>query len=270
MRPNGSQPANGSAPSRLEGNCEPAQPRFKRPNSTHSTDRRTARHTTTVWPSHTHPYYAPAIVAALAASIGMTVGSLGPWVTLLLSVNGLEAGGCGVITLSLGTLSGAAILALLLWPHSVIGPRWTVPVAWGAAVAGTACLASIVPILMSIETAPVTTFMDLSISPEVGWGLWLVIVCAAALCASAAFIATQVGQHLDRLEPGQRRHHLWTNGWRTAAITAATLLLSATIIYVFARSVTAAADPLPAPTTRSNFLVTEGDSTSPTNGLRAT
>lgn len=67
-------------------------------------------------PLSTEPYYRPTLIAAMAASLGVIVGTLGPWATIVVfTVNGLETSWWGITTLTLGALCGVVLLVVLFW-----------------------------------------------------------------------------------------------------------------------------------------------------------
>jgi hypothetical protein len=95
----------------------------------------------TEWPRNAASYYRPTLFVALAASAGVVVGSIGPWVHILMfSVDGLDFGNWGVATSILGAASGIALFTALFWASTPFDSRWAVPVVWGVVVAGLACL----------------------------------------------------------------------------------------------------------------------------------
>jgi hypothetical protein len=89
------------------------------------------------WPPNAKPSYRPTLIAAIAASAGVVIGSLGPWAAVVLfTINGLDASWWGVTTLMAGALAAAALVLLLFWSHTTFAPRWSVAPAWLAAVLG--------------------------------------------------------------------------------------------------------------------------------------
>jgi hypothetical protein len=121
------------------------------------------------WPPDAEPYYRPSLIAAIAARVGVMVGTIGPWVTaLIITVTGLDAGNWGIAALTLGAISCVALLIELLWPRTPFNPRWAVPLAWAAAVAGVACLVYAVPFLIRIMTIPKANFFGIPIGAGSG------------------------------------------------------------------------------------------------------
>jgi hypothetical protein len=98
------------------------------------------------------PDYRPLVIAAIGASVGVMVGSVGQWVTaVMFAVNGLDWGEWGITALTLGAFSGIAMTIEFCWPRNV---RWGVPITWAVAVAGVALLSYAVPFGVRIMTLP--------------------------------------------------------------------------------------------------------------------
>jgi hypothetical protein len=167
--------------------------------------------------------------------VGVIVGSLGPWAhVVVFSLNGLDAGYWGAATLILGALSGVVLLSELAWARASFNPRWAVPVAWGVAVAGVACLTIALPVLIRFMTVPKESFFGLPVGPEVGWGLWLLTVSAAMLCVTASIVATQIAKNIELLQPGGQSTTSWANGWRGVAIIASVVIaISGTAYFAY-------------------------------------
>jgi hypothetical protein len=108
------------------------------------------------------------------------VGTIGPWVTaLIITVTGLDAGNWGIAALTLGAISCVALLIELLWPRTPFNPRWAVPLAWAAAVAGVACLVYAVPFLIRIMTTPKISLASRLARGRVGIVAACILVCGA-------------------------------------------------------------------------------------------
>jgi hypothetical protein len=186
------------------------------------------------WPQgqspNANPYHRGSVITALAASAGVIVGSLGPWVhVMLFSVGGLDFGNWGIATLILGSVSGVALLNELYWLRGPATPRWAVPVAWAAAVAGLACVTDAVMNIVRLMTIPKGNFLGASIGPEVGWGLWLLVFAAASLAVASTIVALQVAKRLNLNWPPVPTS--WTNGWRWGAIVASAVIVISAIVY---------------------------------------
>src|SRR5690242_9992536 len=107
------------------------------------------------WPVNAKPFYRPTLIAAIAAAVGVMIGSLSPWVSaFIFTINGLDTGFWGVMTLTLGAVSALVLLLVLFWGVTPFDPRWAVPLAWSELVSGAACLTAGVVILVRVLTAP--------------------------------------------------------------------------------------------------------------------
>lgn len=130
--------------------------------------------------------YRPNIVAGLVACLAIVVGSLGPWATSLsFGVAGTE--GDGVITLVLAAGAAAALFAIhARGGITKFGDRWLAPVA-GVGVLGIGIVDA-----MEVNGNEVE-FMNTMVSTGIGWGLWVVLLSAAALSVSSWVVARIVG-----------------------------------------------------------------------------
>jgi hypothetical protein len=175
-------------------------------------------------------YQRGSVITALAASAGVIVGSLGPWVhVMLFSAGGVDFGNWGIATLILGAVSGLALLNELYWLRGPATPRWAVPVAWAAAVAGLACVTVAVMNIVRLMTIPKENFLGASIGPEVGWGLWLLVFAAASLAVASTIVALQAAKRLNLNWPPSPT--TWTNGWRWGAIVTSAVIVISAIVY---------------------------------------
>lgn len=135
-------------------------------------------------PPVTAPKHRPMLIGALAASAGVIIGSIGPWVTFLgISVGGTE--GDGVITLILGALAAAALGTLLA---RTAPPRFGLQ--WAGTAVGAICLAVAIYDMANLSTED-EEFFGQMIGPDIGWGLWLLLLSSIALCATATIAAIQ-------------------------------------------------------------------------------
>lgn len=156
--------------------------------------------------------YLPTVIAALAASVGIVIGS-GPWASRAwITANGATASACwpGGTTFLLGAVAGIASFTLLNRAKTGSGTRWLGPLAWIAAVAGLVCL-----LIAIISIVNVTSTSHQLVGVQVDWGLRLVAVSAVVLCATASVAVAQVG---TVTEPSRA-------GMRTAIAIAAVILL---------------------------------------------
>ena len=143
------------------------------------------------------PLYLPNLVAGIAASVGVIVGSIGPWASVLAFTKN-AVGGDGTITLILGIACGIALFTLFNLGRTGAGLRWLAPTARGVAVAGLACLGIAINDISKILSTPVADFFGVTIRAQVDWGLWMVAISSAALFVTAAVVAVQVGKAKSR------------------------------------------------------------------------
>jgi hypothetical protein len=184
------------------------------------------------WPPNAKSSYRPSLIAAIAASAGVVIGSTGPWATVILfTINGLDTSWWGVTTLTAGALAASSLVLLLFWSRTTFAPRWSVPPAWLATVLGVCCFSMSLPFLIRLLTSPRTDFFGLKIGPGVGWGLWLLTVSSAVLAVAAAAVATHVSEAVERLTPLGQSPTSWTQSWRRAAIVASAVIVLTSILY---------------------------------------
>ena len=162
------------------------------------------------------PYYLPNLVAAMVASVGVVVGSVGPWATVaeLLTKNGAWLH--GTITLVLGAVAGIASFTLLNRARAGVSPRSLLVLAWVAPIAGLICL-----VIAAIDIHYVATAGEMV---QIGWGLWMVTICSAALGITAAVVAMQVGKRSEGSE-----------AWTRTVITIAALVVLGGVVYFTTR-----------------------------------
>lgn len=176
------------------------------------------------------PFYLPNVIAAIVASVGIVVGSIGLWASVqaptgTLTVAGMDfRGNWGLVALIIGAVAAVALFAQVNWGRTTINLRWAVPIAWAVLVAGVACLA--IALVNIAFVSSVTSFSKVVFGvdhlAEVGWGLWLVAICGALLCVTSAIVAVQVGNaSQDHRLPSQAA---WAGAWRWAAIIASALI----------------------------------------------
>ncbi|MEY8016351.1 DUF732 domain-containing protein [Mycobacterium servetii] len=142
-------------------------------------------------PRGSAPCYLPNVIAAIAASVGIVVGSAGPWASRAwIAANGAPAGiwWQGQTTFALAAVAGAALFILLHRVRIGSGTRWLLALAWLAPGAGLVCL-----LIAMVNIVNVTSAADRLVGLHVGWGLWLVAISAVVLCAMASVAAAQVG-----------------------------------------------------------------------------
>jgi len=165
------------------------------------------------------PYYLPNVVAAIAASVGIVVGSVGPWASLAwATANGATASAWwqGKTTLILGAVAGIALFTLLNRARTGSGTRWLAPLAWIAPVAALVCL-----LIAIISIVNVTSNSHQFVGLQVEWGLWLVAISAVVLCATASVAAAQVSAVTEG-----------SQAWmRTAIVVSALILLGVALFF---------------------------------------
>lgn len=161
--------------------------------------------------------YLPNVIAAIAASAGVIVGSVGPWGSCARIAANSAAGPWwqGITTGAGGAVAGIALSTLLVRGRSGPGTRWLAPLAWLASFAGLVCfLVAIISVVDATSTSRQLAGMT------VGWGAWLVAISAVVLCATASVAGAQVG-----LTGGSRA------GMRAAVAIAAPILLGVALYF---------------------------------------
>lgn len=173
-------------------------------------------------PPSPQPYINPSLVTALAASAGIIIGSLAPWLTaIVFTLNGLDAGIWGITTLTLGALSAVAMTLAFFWGRSPMTLPRTVPLAWASTVAGACCLTVSAGIAFRILSLPRTKVMGIPVGASVGWGLWLLAVSAVVLCITASMTAMRNSAAIQLSAPLGHPMARWVRRWQIAAAVAA-------------------------------------------------
>ncbi|WP_418345935.1 DUF2510 domain-containing protein [Rhodococcus pyridinivorans] len=128
--------------------------------------------------------YLPNLIAAIAASVGIVIGSIGPWATFMaVSKNGID--GDGAVTLVLGIVSAIALFSILArGGKSRIGDRWL-----GVAI-GVVCLVTSIVDIVDVSSMTTEVF-DRTVGVQIGWGLWLTALSSAVLCLTGLTVAKQ-------------------------------------------------------------------------------
>ncbi len=165
------------------------------------------------------PYYLPNLIAAIAASVGIIVGSAAPWASVLVVLTLSGGWFHGTPTLVIGAISAVALFTLLNRGRAGFGPRGLVPLAWVAPIAGLVCL-----VIAVIDIHDVVSASQHWFGVHVEWGLWLVAVSSVALCVTGSVVALQVGAVSEGSE-----------AWTRTAITIAALVVLGGVIYFTAR-----------------------------------
>jgi hypothetical protein len=205
------------------------------------------------WPPNAAPYYRPSLIAAIAASVGVMIGCVAPWTSVVLfTFNGLDAGGVGITALTLGAVSCAALLTVLFWPHTPFNPRWAVPLAWAVAVIGVAGLIFAIPLIIRIMTIPKTNIFGFPVGASVGWGLWLLAVSSVVLTVTARIVATQIAHSIQPTSPSTVS---WANRWQWAAIIASAVITVSGITYYWINWDNNPRGSAPSPTELRHFRI---------------
>ncbi len=144
------------------------------------------------------PFYLPNLIAGIAASVGVIVGSIGPWASVLAFTKN-AIGADETYTLVLGAGCGIALFTLWNLGRSNAGLRWLAPIAWSVSVVGLLCLLIAITDIADILSAPTTDIFGVTIGAQVEWGLWMVAISSAALFVTATVVAVQVRKAISKL-----------------------------------------------------------------------
>ncbi len=155
------------------------------------------------------PLYLPNLIVALVASVGLIIGSIGPWATVFASssffarswggMDGDGRGGMdgdGIVTLIMGIAATAALFWVLNLGFIGGKPKLMTNLGNAAAIAG--AIGAIVGIttIIDVRSRSVDIFGK-TIRPEVGWGLWLVLISSVTLIATAIIVSVQARKKSD-------------------------------------------------------------------------
>lgn len=136
------------------------------------------------------PFYWPNLIAALIASIAIAVGSIGPWAAFM-GMTKSAMGGDGNITLTLGIVAALALFALLNFGRTEVRSKRMVALGVVAAVAGV--VAFVIALVDAKDLASRSTeFMGSTIGPDIGWGLWMILIGGPVLAVTSAIVVKQV------------------------------------------------------------------------------
>ncbi len=141
------------------------------------------------------PFYLSNLIAGIAASVGVIVGSIGPWASVQAFTNN-AIGADGTYTLVFGTACGIALFTLLNLGRLNAGRRWLAPIAWSVSVVGLLCLLIAITDIAEILSPPTTDLSGVTTRVQVEWGLWLVAISSAALFVTASVVAVQLRRTL--------------------------------------------------------------------------
>lgn len=145
------------------------------------------------------PLYLPNLVAAMAAAVGIVIGSLGPWAHLFaISKGGTD--GDGLITLVLGLLATLALFSVLNLGRLGTGSGWIVWLSGIAAVMGLVCACVAIVDMIDVRSRSADVF-GTKMHPEVGWGLWVLLISSIMLSATASVVAATAARNQPLTRP---------------------------------------------------------------------
>jgi len=145
------------------------------------------------------PLYLPNLIAALVASVGLVIGSIGPWMTFFaMSRGGMDVD--GIFTLILGIAATAALFGVLNLGLAGGKPILMMYLSIAAATAGV--LGAGIGTLDIIDVfSRSAEFFGETIRPDVAWGLWLVLISSVTLIATATIVAVQARKKSEPRPP---------------------------------------------------------------------
>lgn len=122
------------------------------------------------------------LIASLAASVGIIIGSIGPWASFMaFTKNGTE--GDGIITLILGVVAVIALFVLFSRGSGGLSAlRWVGP------VVSVVCLGIAIYDIMNVSSHTAKFFGE-TIGIQIGWGLWLVAISSVILFLTSTTVA---------------------------------------------------------------------------------
>jgi hypothetical protein len=155
----------------------------------------------------------PNLIVALIASVGIVVGSFGPWVNFFaITGNGvdinLRSGWGG--TLTLGAVSAVVLFTQLNLGRSGSSPWWFVPVAAAVPACGVVSFILAVVYIVRVRSLPFGT----SLAAQVGWGLWMVAAASVVLVITAAVTLF----HLPNQAKDSTAFESWFEFWQATAL----------------------------------------------------
>lgn len=121
----------------------------------------------------------------------------------------------------------------MFWEHTPFDSRWAVPVAWGIATAGVACLTDAAINIIRIMMIPKGSFFGAPIGVSAGWGLWLVAFSSAVMSVTAGVVAMQITKIVELHRPLGESGRSWPERWRWAAIITSVIIAISGITYAF-------------------------------------
>ena len=138
------------------------------------------------------PFYLPNLIAALIASICVVAGSVGPWIAFMgMTRNAIGMGRDGTITLILGIIATLALFALLNFGRAEVRSKHMVVLGTIAGIAG--ATAFVIALFSALEVSSrEKEIMGRSLGPEIGWGLWMILIGAPVLAVTSLIVVQQV------------------------------------------------------------------------------
>lgn len=138
------------------------------------------------------PFYWPNLIAALIAAICVAIGSIGPWIAFMgMSRNNIGSGADGTITLILGIVAALALFVLLNFGRTQVKSGRMVGLGTVAGIAGV--LAFIIGFVdaRTVSSRKAEIFGN-TIGPDIGWGLWMILIAGPVLAVTSAVVVKQV------------------------------------------------------------------------------
>ena len=136
------------------------------------------------------PFYWPNLIAALVAALGIAVGSIGPWIAFM-GISRNAVGNDGTITLILGIAAALALFALLNFGRTEVRAGRMITLGTIAGIAGV--IAFVIAFLGAQEVSSrKTEIMGSTIGPEIGWGLWMILISGPVLAITSLVVVNQV------------------------------------------------------------------------------
>jgi hypothetical protein len=133
--------------------------------------------------------YLPNLIVAMVASVGIVIGSLGPWLTFLV-FNRTAADGDGAITLVLGIVALVVLFAIFNLGRN---RKKTGIAALGCVAALAGLGAFVVGVVDAVEvTSRRVELFGRTVGAQIGWGLWLVLISSLVLTVTAIIVVKQV------------------------------------------------------------------------------
>ncbi len=138
------------------------------------------------------PFYWPNLIAALIAAICVAIGSIGPWIAFMgMSRNNIGSGADGTITLILGIVAALALFALLNFGRTEVKSGRMVALGTVAGIAGVLAFITGFIDAQAVSSRKAEIF-GTTIGPEIGWGLWMILIAGPVLAITSAIVVKQV------------------------------------------------------------------------------